>query len=341
MRFPRRPLPLANCSFLEDLQTALHTTIYMCSQHGISPQLSCRPLESLPAHVMDTVPRSQALSFLFGAGGRISVAKVRTLMIHFIFSTSACRISSCQDPLQLIRASYLPVSRVWTRAVVNGPRPCGRYCHTVALVGSNLFVFGGQIDGRRFNDIWSFNLNHCTFAPRCHEPFLLDIPAVKSSPLWESYGPAPGDRKPTLRSGHVSVTTGDRIIVFVPLSSSPSPLIIMSCRFGGDDYPRRYNDTWSFDISTRKWTELQCTGSIPSPRVGYAAVLIDDAMYVFGGYAVDGTNLGDLAAFNLSSKWFGMFSLMRSLKWISSSAMDHISRHGTKSKREAAPCHGI
>ncbi len=74
----------------------------------------------------------------------------------------------------------------------------------------------------------------------------------------------------------------------------------MSCRFGGTGSIHFYNDTWSFDISTRKWTELQCTGSIPPPRAYHAAVLVDDVMYVFGGY--DGTYLGDLTAFNLSSK---------------------------------------
>ncbi len=185
----------------------------------------------------------------------------------------------------------------------------------MTLVGSNLFVFGGSgIDQRHFNDIWALDLNCCTFSPRFHEPFLLDIPAVNSNPLWEPYDPAPGDRKPPPRCGHVSVTTDDRIIVFVPLSPSPSPLIMMSCRFGGGEYPHWYNDTWSFDISTRKWTELQCTGSIPSPRRGHAAVLVDDVMYVFGGRAIDRTNLGDLVALNLSSKSFGMFNLMWSFK---------------------------
>src|SRR6266403_3495266 len=262
------------------------------------------------------------------------------MMIHFIFSTSACRIFSCQAP-KLIRASCVPVSREWTRVVVNGLGPCGRYCHTVTLVGSKLFVLGGKINERRFNDIWALDLNRCTFAPLFHEPFLLYILAVNTNPLWESYEPASGDRKPPPRAGHVSVATGDRIIVFVPLSSSPSPLIIMSCRFGGVDRPHWYNDTWSFDISTRKWTELQCTGTIPPPRSGHAAVLVDDVMYVFGGPALDKTNLGDLTALNLSSKCLGMFRLMRSFKWTSSSDMVHISRHGTKSKRKGVSYHGF
>jgi hypothetical protein len=74
------------------------------------------------------------------------------------------------------------------------------------------------------------------------------------------------------------------------------------CRFGGSDTRHRRNDTWSFDLSTRKWTELQCTGSIPPPRHSHAAALVDDVMYVFGGRGADKADLGDLTAFKLSSK---------------------------------------
>jgi hypothetical protein len=89
--------------------------------------------------------------------------------------------------------------------------------------------------------------------------------------------------------------------MFVFVLPSPFPSIVMLCRFGGVN--RHYfNDTWSFNISTRKWTELQCTGSIPSPRVHHAAILVDDVMYVFGGIAADRTKLGDLTSLNLSSK---------------------------------------
>ena len=76
----------------------------------------------------------------------------------------------------------------------------------------------------------------------------------------------------------------------------------MFCRFGGRDGIHDFNDTWSFNISTRKWTELQCTGSIPPPRASHAAALVDDVMYVFGGDTYDDAFLGDLTAFSLSSK---------------------------------------
>ena len=125
---------------------------------------------------------------------------------------------------------------------------------------------------------------------------------VVSNPRWESYEPTSGDKEPLPRAGHVSVTTGNRIIMFVYFVSSPSPLVVIFCRFGGGDGEHYFNDTWSFDISTRKWTELQCTGSIPSPRRHHAAVLVDNVMYVFGGRGPGRIKSGDLTALDLSSK---------------------------------------
>ena len=51
---------------------------------------------------------------------------------------------------------------------------------------------------------------------------------------------------------------------------------------------------------------MQCIGFIPSPREGHAAALVDDVIYVFGGRGVDGQDLGDLAAFKISSQWLSV-----------------------------------
>jgi hypothetical protein len=229
--------------------------------------------------------------------------------------------------------------------VVNGPRPGGRYFHSMTLVGSKLFVFGGwSFESLRYlNDIWALDLNYCTFALRFPEPFCPDFSTVKSNPFWESYGPARRKEKPLPRVSHVSVTTGDRIIMFVSLFPSPSPLIRMFCRFGGSDDSQIFDDIWSFNISTRKWTELQCTGSIPRPRTGHAAVLIDDLMYVYGcPWGIDGkTNLHDLTVLNPSSKCFGCWSSCVCSQRVSSSAMDHNSCLRSKSKREVLSRHGM
>jgi hypothetical protein len=70
-------------------------------------------------------------------------------------------------------------------------------------------------------------LNCCTFAPRFPGPFCPCFSTVLSNPSWESYKPASGNTKPPPRASHISVTTGDRIIMFVYLLPSPTPLIII------------------------------------------------------------------------------------------------------------------
>ena len=76
----------------------------------------------------------------------------------------------------------------------------------------------------------------------------------------------------------------------------------MLCSFGGTDKGHHFNDTWSFDILTRKWTELQCTGYVPTPRGCHTATLVNDVMYVFGGCTTNQTTLDDLIALQLSSE---------------------------------------
>jgi hypothetical protein len=55
--------------------------------------------------------------------------------------------------------------------VVNGPGPGVRSRHTMTLVGSKLFVFGGKSAKGVLNDIWALDLNCCTLAPRFREDF--------------------------------------------------------------------------------------------------------------------------------------------------------------------------
>jgi hypothetical protein len=49
--------------------------------------------------------------------------------------------------------------------------PEGRYYHAVMMVGSKLFVFGGEIYGEYLNDMLAFDLNSRTFAYCCFDPF--------------------------------------------------------------------------------------------------------------------------------------------------------------------------
>jgi N-acetylneuraminic acid mutarotase len=87
------------------------------------------------------------------------------------------------------------------------------------------------------------------------------------------------------------------------LSIHPSRSYLLSNSFGGTDGQSHYNDTWSFDINTRTWSELTCIGYIPSPREGHAAALVNGIVYIFGGRGVNGKDLGDLTAFKISGEY--------------------------------------
>lgn len=81
--------------------------------------------------------------------------------------------------------------------------------------------------------------------------------------------------------------------------------MLTSRSFGGTNGFQWFNDVWCYDSITNKWSQLDCIGYIPAPREGHAAALVDDVMYVFGGRTEEGTDLGDLAAFRITSRrWY-------------------------------------
>jgi Galactose oxidase, central domain len=76
-------------------------------------------------------------------------------------------------------------------------------------------------------------------------------------------------------------------------------------RFGGTNGLQWFNDVWSYDPRANIWTQQECIGYIPAPREGHSAAVVGDVMYVFGGRTEEGTDLGDLAAFRLSTRrWY-------------------------------------
>ena len=89
----------------------------------------------------------------------------------YLLNLGTLDVFDIKTVIQLIGVSCVPVSREWNCIVVHGPGPGGRCNHTVNLIGSKLFVFGGSSPTGHYNDIWALDLNCCTFSPRFPEPF--------------------------------------------------------------------------------------------------------------------------------------------------------------------------
>jgi hypothetical protein len=146
------------------------------------------------------------------------------------------------------------------------------------ILGSKLYVFGGQVEGFFFNDLIAFDLNQ------------LQNPANKWEVLIANTheGGPPQGQIPPARTNHTIVSFNEKLFLF-----------------GGTNGVQWFNDVWSYDHIANSWTEIDCVGFIPTPREGHASALVNDVMYVFGGRTDEGVDLGDLSAFRISTRrWY-------------------------------------
>ncbi|KAJ6264183.1 hypothetical protein Dda_0325 [Drechslerella dactyloides] len=207
-----------------------------------------------------------------GPGPRVGHASllVGNAFIVFGGDTKMNEHDRLDETLYLLNTS----SRQWSRAQPMGDKPSGRYGHTLNILGSKLYVFGGQAEGSFFNDLMAFDLN--TLQSNTSRWELL-LGNTDGSPDF-----------PAKRTNHTVVSYADKLYLF-----------------GGTNGVIWFNDVWAYDPRTNSWSQLDCIGYIPSPREGHSAALVGDTMYVFGGRSNDGTDLGDLAAFRIPSRrWY-------------------------------------
>lgn len=154
----------------------------------------------------------------------------------------------------------------WRSLTPVGPLPPTRLGHTLVLDESKrrLILFGGQGSGF-FSDVWAFDLK---------------------SESWAQLGI--DNAGPSRRYGHSGVID--------PGSNS----LIISHGFTNSG---RFDDTWSFNLATNRWTNITPSGTKPLRRCLHHAVLDPSTrlMYLYGGCASGNgpCPLNDLWAFDL------------------------------------------
>lgn len=137
-----------------------------------------------------------------GPGPRVGHASllVGNAFIVFGGDTKMDDSDVLDDTLYLLNTS----SRQWSRASPPGPRPPGRYGHTLNILGSKIYIFGGQVEGYFFNDLLAFDLNALQ-NPSNQWEFLM--PTTTEEDSEHSSRPAP-------RTNHTVISHNDQMFLY-------------------------------------------------------------------------------------------------------------------------------
>jgi N-acetylneuraminic acid mutarotase len=162
----------------------------------------------------------------------------------------------------------------WTDLSPSMPLPSGRSGHSMAYDSSTglVIMFGGGALENIFNDTWAYD-------PKTN--------------TWTNLDP----------SGPLPEARGTHSMVYDPSTNR----VIM---FGGSGYRDNMdvflNDTWAYDPTTNRWTELNPSGPLPEARATQSMVYDPTTRRVimFGGMSANGDLFDDTWAYDLASdRW--------------------------------------
>lgn len=177
------------------------------------------------------------------------------------------------------QVSRVSLYQMWnTQSSIKGPSK--RVSHTATVVGSRLYVFGGQYQNNYYNDMFIYHLENreWTRVPAS--------PIGSSSSSSSSPSNSDANAPPSPRCEHCAVAVNSRIFYF-----------------GGFDGQKRLKDLYVFDTTTLKWMKPTIQSKrVPGGRSGHKMVYLNNHLWLFGGIDSHGTYLNDIYTLNLT-KW--------------------------------------
>ncbi|KAF9998100.1 Negative regulator of mitotic exit [Entomortierella chlamydospora] len=160
----------------------------------------------------------------------------------------------------------------WNKPLIQTLLPAPRHSHAACLIGTAMYITGGQYSGYYLNDIASFDMKTLN----------------GKHPKWSLIEPK--SSLPPARAGHCAATYDGKVYIF-----------------GGADDKYYYNDIWCYDPQTNKWEAVPAYGALPASRQGHTACVIEDTMYIYGGMNFEDQLLGDLCAFKFPERRWKTF----------------------------------
>jgi hypothetical protein len=169
-------------------------------------------------------------------------------------------------------------SRQWSKVIPSGPRLSGRYAHTLNILGSKIYIFGGQAGNYFFNDLIAFDLK-ALLSPPNQSGFLCQNTSIDDEK-------APS--QPSARTNHSMVSYNDQLYLFAaPMGRigatmcglttlAPIPGLNKSALVTHQPHAR---------VIPPRWSTMSCTFSGGGPRRVWTWAISQDS----GFPPVDGT----------------------------------------------------
>lgn len=169
----------------------------------------------------------------------------------------------------------------WTVTSPSGPRPSGRYGHQISVLNfevphqpglwlSYLYVFGGQLEDKYYNDVWKFNLT------KFRDP---DTHWIKIKPSTAS------TFRPPPLANHTMTAFENKLYVY-----------------GGTDGHKVYNDLLCFDPLNETWSKCHLNGACTPPALQeHAAALYQNLLFIYGGKLQNDELSSDLYVIDLKT----------------------------------------